>query len=79
MNVLLDSHKTSLGDIVTISKDGNAVARLRQIGKKNPDVRLEWLNWENHKQKETAIQFPCCSLADITIRDAENMIAKYNL
>jgi hypothetical protein len=63
-------HKSPLGEIITIYANGDAVARLRQIGKTNSDVRLEWLD-ENLQQH--AVQFPLASLADVDAGAIERM------
>lgn len=81
-NIIMEYNKSqSLGDIITIIKNGIPVGRLRQVGKHAPnaDVRLEWLEWQDTNSIEHAIQFPMCGLADITQGEVEEMVAKYNL
>ena len=79
MKVELEHNLTTLGNIITIIKDGEPCARLRQIGRHHPDTRLEWLTWTNGKMTQNAIQFPFAHLADITISDAEKLVTKYNI
>jgi len=82
MNIELQHNRSaSLGEIITILKDGNPVARLRQIGKRPPnaDVRLEWLEWQGNKCTPHAVQFPMCALSDVTKEQVRQMVIKYNL
>jgi antitoxin (DNA-binding transcriptional repressor) of toxin-antitoxin stability system len=82
MKIEFEHNQTaSLGEIITILKDGNPVARLRQIGKRSPasDVRLEWLEWEGNRRIEHAIQFPMCTLSEVTPEHIQQMVMKYNL
>jgi len=82
MKIELEHNQTALlGEIITILKDGNPVARLRQIGKRSPDsdVRLEWLEWEGNRCTPHAIQFPMCTLSDVTLEHIQQMVMKYNL
>jgi hypothetical protein len=75
------NQSASLGEIITILKDGNPVSRLRQIGKQPPDadVRLEWLEWQGNQCNPQAIQFPMCALSEITPEQVRQMVMKYNL
>lgn len=76
----LQHNKTEkFGEIISIVKDGDPVARIRQIGKTHSDIRLEWLTWQDGKRIEQAVQFPCTSLADVNIDNVTKMVAKYNL
>lgn len=68
---------TSLGEIITIYRKGNPIARVRQIGKDHPDSRLEWLTWEGNKATEHGVQFPFVHLADISPSDILNITNKY--
>jgi antitoxin (DNA-binding transcriptional repressor) of toxin-antitoxin stability system len=78
--ITLEHNKTqNFGEIITIIKDGEPIARLRQIGKRAPDadVRLEWLTWQGNKRIEHAMQFPMCNLSDVTQSEVESMVKKY--
>ncbi len=77
MTITLQKNRTSAGDTVSILKDGDPVALLRQIGSKHPDTRLEWLTWDNDDPIAHAIQFPCCHPYDITPDDAQRLYVKY--
>ena len=82
MKIEFEHNQTaSLGEIITILKDGNPVARLRQIGNRSPDsdVRLEWLEWEGNLCTHKAFQFPICTLSDVTLDHIQQMVMKYNL
>ncbi len=82
MNIELERNQSaSLGEIITILKDGNPVARLRQIGKRPPDagVCLEWLEWQGDQCTPRVVQFPICALSDITPEQVRQMVIKYNL
>jgi hypothetical protein len=76
--ITYEKHDTfPFGEIITISRNGNPIGRIRQIGKEHPDSRLEWLTWKGTKSTEHGIQFPCVHLADITPQDILNVTNKY--
>jgi len=76
----LEHNKTDrYGEIITVIKDGEPCARLRQIGKHHSDVRLEWLTWQGLERTDHAVQFPCASLADVNIDNVTAIVKKYNL
>ena len=77
VGIAYERHLSTLGEIISISRNGNPIGRIRQIGKDHPDSRLEWLTWEDMKPIEHGVQFPFVHLTDITPQDILNVVNKY--